>query len=250
MTALVHAGRLELRAGRRVLVASLDWQVGRGEFWCVLGRNGAGKSTLLQVLSGLRRPDEGDVRIGDRPLDAIPANELARLRGLMPQQSVDSFSFSVREAVAIGRTPWRLGSAWDSRQDEGVVRDALMRVGMEGRIDDDVTALSGGERQRVAFAALLAQDPALMLLDEPTAHQDVAQQLLLMRLMQRLSERHAVVATCHDINLAARFATHVLLLGEGFHRAGAVADVMTAETLGEAFGCRLVERGGGFFAEE
>lgn len=246
MTALVHTTALGLRAGQRILVKGLDWQVARGEFWCVLGRNGAGKSTLLQVLSGLRGADEGEVMISGRSVNAIPATELAQLRGLMPQQSVDSFSFSVREAVAIGRTPWRLGSAWESQQDESFVHAALVQVGMAGRIDEDITTLSGGERQRVAFAALLAQDPALMLLDEPTSHQDVAQQLLLMRQMQRLSERHAVVATCHDINLAARFATHVLLLGPGFHLAGAVQDVLMPEALQRAYDCRF-EREGGLF---
>ena len=246
MTTLVRTIGLGLRAGKRFLAMGLDWQVGRGEFWCVLGRNGAGKSTLLRVLSGLRPPDEGEVLISGRPVGAIPAIELAQLRGLMPQQSLDSFSFSVREAVAIGRTPWRLGSTWDTQQDEGFVRAALVQVGMEGRIDDDITTLSGGERQRVAFAALLAQDPALMLLDEPTAHQDVAQQLLLMRLMQRLSERHAVVATCHDINLAARFATHVLLLGPEFHLAGPAPEVLTPEALERAYDCRF-ERVGGLF---
>ncbi len=246
--ALAQTAGLGLRAGQRILVTGLDWQVGRGEFWCVLGRNGAGKSTLLQVLAGLRRPDDGAVIVDGRRIDAIPANELARLRGLMPQQSVDSFSFSVREAVAIGRTPWRIGSAWASQQDEGCVRAALAQVGMEGRIDDDVTTLSGGERQRVAFAALLAQEPALMLLDEPTAHQDVAQQLLLMRLMQRLSERHALVASCHDINLAARFATHVLLLGPGFHLGGPVRDVLTPAALQRAYECRFDREGGQFTA--
>ncbi len=248
MTALAQTCGLGLRAGKRRLAQGLDWQVSRGEFWCVLGRNGAGKSTLLHVLSGLRPSDEGGVLISGQPVNTVPPIELARLRGLMPQQAIDSFSFSVREAVAIGRTPWRLGSAWESQQDEGFVRAALVQVGMEGRIDDDITTLSGGERQRVAFAALLAQDPALMLLDEPTAHQDVAQQLLLMRLMQRLSERHAVVATCHDINLAARFATHALLLGPGFHLAGSVPDVLTPAALQRAYDCRFEREGGLFIA--
>ncbi len=239
MTALVQTRSLGVRAGRRELIAALDWQASRGEFWCVLGRNGAGKSTLLHVLAGLRRPDAGDVHIDGEPLGALAPLVLARQRGLMPQQSIDSFAFSVREAVAIGRTPWRLGRAWDSAQDEGFVRAALAQVGMQQRIDDDVTALSGGERQRVALAALLAQEPALMLLDEPTAHQDVAQQIALMRLMQRLSLRHAVVASCHDINLAARFATHVLLLGPDFHRAGPVAQVLVPEVLQRAYGCEF-----------
>ncbi len=246
MTALVQTRSLGLSAGRHILVADLHWQVSRGELWCVLGRNGAGKSTLLHVLAGLRRPDAGEVRIDDQPVDALAPPALARRRGLMPQQTLDTFAFSVREAVAIGRTPWRLGSTWDDDQDEGFVRAALAQVGMEARIDDDITALSGGERQRVALAALLAQEPALMLLDEPTAHQDVAQQLAMMQLLQRLSARHAVVASCHDLNLAARFATHVLLLGPGFHCAGPVAEVLLPEVLQQAYGCAF-ERCGELF---
>ncbi len=248
MTALLDVAGVSLHAGPRRLVDGLDWQVSRGEFWCVLGRNGAGKSTLLQVLCGLRRPDAGKIAIAGQPLVEVPPMALAQLRGLMPQQYVDSFSCSVREAVAIGRTPWRLGSAWDSRQDESHVRAALTQVGMLGRIDDDLLSLSGGERQRVAFAALLAQAPALMLFDEPTAHQDVAQQLLLMRLMRELSEQHALIASCHDINLAARFATHVLLLGPGFHSAGAVADVLNPGTLQRAYGCEFEQAGESFIA--
>jgi len=248
MTALLDVAGLSLHAGPRRLIDGLDWQVSRGEFWCVLGRNGAGKSTLLHVLCGLRRPEAGKIAIAGQPLDQVPPLALAQLRGLMPQQSVDSFSCSVREAVAIGRTPWRLGSAWDSGQDDSHVRAALTQVGMLGSIDDDILSLSGGERQRVAFAALLAQEPALMLLDEPTAHQDVAQQLLLMRLMRELSERHALVASCHDINLAARFATHVLLLGSGFHSAGPVADVLKPGTLQRAYGCGFEQAGESFIA--
>lgn len=248
MTPLLDVREFALRVGQRELIVALNWQVHRGEFWCVLGRNGAGKSTLLHCLSGLRRPDAGEILINGHGIDTVSPTQLARLRGLMPQQSIDSFSCSVHDAVAIGRTPWRIGRDWDSTQDDSVVQAALVRVGMQERIDDDIRSLSGGERQRVALAALLAQSPSLMLLDEPTAHQDVAQQLLLMRLMRQLAEHHAVIASCHDLNLAARFATHVLLLGPDFHRAGLMREVLTVDALHRAYGCRFVQEGESFKA--
>lgn len=245
---LLETRSLDLCIAGRQLIRRLDWQADTGEFWCVLGRNGAGKSSLLHGLSGLRPADGGQVLIDRRPLDHIALPELARLRGLMPQQSVDSFSCTVRDTLGIALTPWRL-HGWSAAEDAHRIRNALVATGMESRIDDDITQLSGGERQRVAFAAMLVQAPALMLYDEPTAHQDVAQQLLLMRLMQGLSTRHAVVATCHDINLAARFASHVLLLGPDFHLAGPVAEVLDPDTLQRAFGCRFTRQGGVFLAD-
>ena len=239
---------LDVRAGERTLISGLNWQVRQGEFWCVLGRNGAGKSMLLHALAGLTSPQAGSVLIGGRAMENIPLPELARLRGLMPQQVIDSFSCAVGDAVTIARTPWRFGKDWESDEETRVVRDALAQVCMLDRIADDITRLSGGERQRVAFAAMLAQDPSLMLFDEPTSHQDVAQQLLLMRLMRESAQQHAVVASCHDINLVARFATHVLLVGEGFHQAGPAAEVLTADFLARAFCCEFVRSGEQFIA--
>jgi iron complex transport system ATP-binding protein len=157
----------------------------------------------------------------------------------MPQQSVDRFSATVGDAVAIARAPWRLGSAWSDDDDRPYVTAALQRVGMLDRIDDDVMHLSGGERQRVAFAAMLVQNSALMLLDEPSSHQDIAQQLVMMRLMQALAVDHAVIASCHDINLAARFASHVLLLGEGFYYAGSTQEVLNPDVLSRVYGCEF-----------
>ncbi len=230
---------LSLKLGHRRLVTGLNWQVRQGEFWCVLGRNGAGKSTLLHALSGLQSIDDGSVLMMGRPVNHLTLTELARLRGLMPQQIVDRFSASVGDTVAIARAPWRLGSAWRDDDDRSYVTAALQRVGMLDRIDDDVMQLSGGERQQVAFAAMLVQNPALMLLDEPSSHQDIAQQLVMMRLMQELAVDHAVIASCHDINLAARFASHVLLLGEGFHYAGSTQEMLNPEVLSRVYGCEF-----------
>jgi iron complex transport system ATP-binding protein len=239
MMLALEVKNLSLKLGHRRLVTGLNWQVRQGEFWCVLGRNGAGKSTLLHALSGLQSIDDGSVWMMGRSVKDLTLPELAKLRGLMPQQSIDRFSATVGDTVAIARAPWRLGSAWRDDDDRSYVTAALQRVGMLERIDDDVMQLSGGERQRVAFAAMLVQNPALMLLDEPSSHQDIAQQLVMMRLMQELAVDHAVIASCHDINLAARFASHVLLLGEGFHYAGSTQEMLNPEVLSRVYGCEF-----------
>lgn len=242
MSLLVTSG-LAVRAGQRELITGLDWSVDKGGFWCVLGRNGAGKSSLLNVLAGLVAPAAGSVQVAGQSIATMDPLSLARWRGLMMQQVVDSFSCTVFDAVAIGRTPLRVGSAWDDDEDALKVNDALACVGMLHRSNDDVRRLSGGERQRVALAALLAQEVPLMLLDEPTSHQDVAHQLAVMRLLQELAGEKAVIATCHDVNLAARFATHVLLVGEGFHIAGEARDVLTPDALQRTFGCDFSMQG-------
>jgi len=235
----LEVNNLSLTLGNRRLVTGLNWHVRQGEFWCVLGRNGAGKSTLLHALSGLQSIDDGRVLMMGRSVEDFTLAELAKLRGLMPQQIVDRFSDSVGNTVAIARAPWRLGSAWRDDDDRSYVTAALQRVGMLDRIDDDVMLLSGGERQRVAFAAMLVQNPALILLDEPCSHQDIAQQQAMMRLIQGLAVDHAVIASCHDINLAARFASHVLLLGEEFYYAGSTQEVLNPAVLSRVYGCEF-----------
>ena len=236
---ILRAEKLSITLGERALIRGLDWQVQSGEFWCVLGRNGVGKTSLLHALAGLLTLSAGHILIDDVALASIAAQPLARLRGLMPQQHLDAFSITVLETVLIGRTPYRIGRGWDTEADIAAARIALASVDLADRADSDVLQLSGGERQRVALATLLLQTPAIMLLDEPTAHQDVAHQLSMLRLIRTLSERHAVVMNCHDINLAARFATHVLVLADGYSKSGPVAGVLTPGILEAAFGCRF-----------
>lgn len=231
--------KLDVSLGGRRLIADLNWQVACGELWCVLGQNGVGKSSLLYVLAGLLKPTNGKVLIDSANIETLSAHALATKRGLMPQQQIDAFSHSVLDTVLIGRTPFRVGRSWDSAEDKAAAIAALTAVGLADKIGSEVLTLSGGERQRVALATLLAQEPELMLLDEPTAHQDVAQQLLMMRLVRDLSNDHAVVVTCHDINLVARFATHVLVLAQDRHWLGRVDDVLTADVLQQAFACRF-----------
>jgi iron complex transport system ATP-binding protein len=229
--------QLCISTGQRSLINALNWQVKCGEFWCVLGKNGAGKTSLLHTLAGAAIPAQGSILLSEQNIAELDALTLSRRRGLMLQSYSDVFHESVFNVVAVARTPHRSGAQWDTAADTAAVRQALQYVDLEEKINSDVTQLSGGERQRVALAALIVQSPDLMLLDEPTAHQDVAFQLKTMHLLGKLAQEHAVVASCHDINQAARFATHILLLGDQQHWLGPVDEVLEAERLSQVFGC-------------
>lgn len=231
---------LLLAPGGQALIEDLNWRVATGEFWCILGQNGVGKTCLLQALCGRVSPAAGQILLGVAPLDAWPAPQLAGQIGFMPQQQVDSAPASGLAAVLAGRTSCR-GAGGGAADDEDVAsaEAALAAVGLAHKAQMDVFTLSAGERQRVALAALLAQAPPLMLLDEPVAHQDGSRQLVMMRFIRELAARHAVVSSCHDIDLAARFATHALVLAEGRHWLGPVDEVLTVDILQQAFECRF-----------
>ncbi|WP_374625234.1 ABC transporter ATP-binding protein [Pandoraea sp.] len=259
---LLQAHALTLRAGERVLVDWLDFVVVPGECWCLAGPNGAGKTTLLGTLAGLRSIDgkpradstiaaSGRVEIGGRSLAQWRAGPLARMRALMPQQTRDAFGATALEVVLAGRHPYlaqgRWG-AWESDDDIAAAMEALTQVGLHGCALRDVTTLSGGERQRVSLAAVLAQATPLLLLDEPVSHLDLHHQIDALERLARhaQSDAAAVIFSCHDLNLARRFATHALLLdGRGGWRAGPVRDVLSAPHCSDAFGypLRLIRDG-------
>jgi iron complex transport system ATP-binding protein len=234
---LLQADALTLRAGSRELVRGLSLQVRAGELWCVLGANGSGKTTLLHTLAGLRVPFAGRVLCaGEDPARTSP-EQLARRRGLLPQRLHDSFSARALEVVLLGRHPHRNRWSFDDDDDQRIARDALAAVDAAGIAERDVTTLSGGERQRVAIAALLAQQVPLLLLDEPTAHLDLKHQVGVLQHLRACVQqpRCAAVLALHDLNLAARFGTHALVLGPDGVVSGTTDEVLTEAVLGSAF---------------
>jgi iron complex transport system ATP-binding protein len=236
---LLHTHNLQIKVGTHVLISDLNWEVQRGQFWCVLGKNGSGKSSLLHVLAGLNPCEPNSLSYTGKNIQDIDAATLARHRSLMLQQHVDSFSHSVLDTVLIGRLPYRYGSEWDAEEDVKLAHSALQQCGLSHKVNADVSLLSGGERQRVALAAQLCQQADVMLLDEPISHQDVAHQLSVMQLLSGLKENCAVIATCHDLQLARRFATHALILGDGQHWQGIAQEVIVPEILEQAFNCQF-----------
>ena len=165
------------------------------------------------------------------------SQELARERGFMPQHVHDAFNASVLDTVLLGRHPHLGRWDWESDEDMALARRALETSGMAAFADRDVLTLSGGERQRVALAMLLAQEPRLLLLDEPASHQDLQHQMTIFSCLRSLADAgRALVCAVHDINLAARFATHALLLdGAGGAEAGLAAEMLTPERLSRIF---------------
>ncbi|AVZ80194.1 ABC transporter ATP-binding protein [Zoogloeaceae bacteirum Par-f-2] len=238
---LLEADRLALQVGGRWLCCEFSLTLAAGQCLVLLGPNGAGKTTLLHTLAGLREPTVGSVLLGGLPYAAWRAAEVARFRGLLPQQQADHFSSTVLETVLVGRHPYLGRWGWEGPQDVRIARAALADVGLAELAERDILTLSGGERQRVAVAALLAQSPRLLLLDEPTNHLDLHYQIAVLDLMRGLADAgRGVVMVLHDINLAARYADQIILLdGRGGVRAGARDEVLQPELLSAAFGYPL-----------
>jgi iron complex transport system ATP-binding protein len=236
---MIATDSLSLKAGTRILVDRLDWNVADGECWCVIGRNGAGKSTLMRTLAGLRQPDAGSIAIDGRMLADWPLDELARKRAYLPQTRSDAFAYRVLETVLAARHPYHGQRYWEGSDDHAIAMAALASMEVAELAQRDVRSLSGGERQRVAIAAMLAQDTPLLLLDEPANALDLAHQVGMMQLMARLCREQGKTAVMigHDLNLAEQACSHALLLmGDGSWQAGPIGEVMTAPAVSRYLG--------------
>lgn len=223
---------------KQVLVQDIDLELLPGTLTGLIGPNGAGKTTLLRLLAGLIQPSAGVVSLLGQPLQQLKPRERARRVALLPQESSVRFHFRVREVVMMGRHPYSRWLRLPSPQDEQVVEDCLKATGTLDLAERRITTLSGGERQRVLLARALAQDPAVLLLDEPTAKLDIKYQVQLFAIVrQRLAEHQtAAVAAIHDLNLAARMCDRLVLLAGGRVVARGVPDeVLTPSRLAGVF---------------
>lgn len=217
--------------------------VASGECWAIVGPNGAGKSTLLRLMAGLHTPYAGEVEISGEPLRRVSARRRAQRLSYLPQRMPSDVDFCARDVVLLGRYPHRSLGLFDSVEDYRAVERAMALTETLEYADRPIATLSDGEAQRVHLAAALAQEPRILLLDEPTASLDLKHQLAIFRILHDRARRDglAVVVVTHDVNLAAQFCTHVLLLHEGRAVAqGTVAAVLTSAVLQPIYGVNLV----------
>ncbi|AEI45314.1 ABC transporter ATP-binding protein [Paenibacillus mucilaginosus] len=229
------------RFGARIVLREIDLEVRQGEWLGILGPNGSGKSTLLHLLSGVEAPDQGSIELDGQPLAGYSRKALARLLAVLPQDALPPLGFTVREIVEMGRYPYQnwLG---DEREDRSALVERILSwLKLEELQERTVDALSGGERQRVALGRALAQEPRLLLLDEPTTFLDIGYQLEMLERIDRWKEENGmtVVSVLHDLNLASMFCDRLLLLQEGRIRAiGTPEQVLQPAGLEEVYGTR------------
>ncbi len=200
--------------GKMILFRELSLSIGMGEFVGIIGPNGSGKSTLIKLMAGILKPTEGTIALKEKPIPKWSEREIARSIAYVPQQTQMSHAFSVMDIILMGRYPHRKLVFIENAEDISIARNALATVGAEKLEHHYFDDLSGGEKQRIILAAALAQEPAILLLDEPTSSLDLHYQIYIFNVLKKLNQSLSlsVVTAVHDLNLAARFCNRILLL--------------------------------------
>ncbi len=240
MTVFASAGvSFTYPGAERPAVTDVPIDISPGGMFGIVGPNGSGKSTLLNLLTGVALPTHGAIRFFDRPLREWPRREMARTLGVVTQREEIQFPLTVRELVALGRYPYLGPWQREGDADRRAVSHAMEVCGVLELADRPTSRVSGGEFQRVRIARALAQDPEVLLLDEPTASLDIHYQMSIFELLESLVSNTGVtvVLVTHQLNLAARFAGQLLLLGRGRAiRQGVPKDVLVRSVLEDVYG--------------
>ncbi|EKF57920.1 ferrichrome ABC transporter nucleotide-binding protein/ATPase [Agrobacterium albertimagni AOL15] len=223
----------------RTILQPLDLDLPTGKTIGLIGHNGSGKSTLVRLLARQIRPSTGQILFDGRRLEAWSNRDFARSLAYLPQQTPVPAGTSVRELVKFGRYPWHGPLGAFGRLDEEKVAEALELTRTMTLADRSVETLSGGEQQRAWIAALVAQDTKCLLLDEPISALDIAHQIAVLDLVQKLTKARelSVVMVLHDINMASRYCDEIIALRDGSLIArGSPREVMTTEYLKHIYG--------------
>ena len=217
------------------LLQPTSFTLGAGQMLAIVGANGAGKSTLLRLLYRFLRPETGRILLEGRDIWAMGARETARTIAAVLQEQQSDFSLTVREIIALGRTPYHRGFAGQNKADNQIIDAVIERLQLTALTGRMLGTLSGGERQRTMIARALVQEPKLLILDEPTNHLDIRHQLEVLRLVRGLGP--TIVTSLHDLNMAAEYADRLLMLASGHTIAcGSPKQVLTAPLIEQAFG--------------
>ncbi len=220
----------------------IDLKIKAGEMVALIGPNGSGKTTLIKLAAGVLTPGHGEILLDEANLKSLPRREVARRIAVVPQYFYMPFAFTVAEVVMLGRTPFIRALSGETERDHTVAGRAMELTGIKRFSNHAFNELSGGERQKVVLAMALAQEPKLLLLDEPTAHLDINHQVAILELVKGLNREQGVtvVGAMHDLNLAALYFDRLILLKDGaVFTEGSPAAVLTERTIHDVFGASV-----------
>ncbi len=221
------------------VLENISFSIGEGEFVGILGPNGSGKTTLLKTISGLLKPYTGVVLLNGTVIHQMASKDVAKQVAVVPQDSMAAFNFTALDIVLMGRNPHLSRFQWENPRDLSIAKKALELTGVWHLADRLIAEVSGGESQRIVIARALAQEPKVLLLDEPTLHLDIDSQIGIMDLLKNLckKDRLIVMAVLHDFNLAARYCDKFILLHEKkIVSLGRAEEVLNKENMANVFG--------------
>ncbi|WP_305065462.1 heme ABC transporter ATP-binding protein [Methanococcoides sp.] len=226
---------LTVSYGSRKILEDINISAEKGEFLGILGPNGSGKTTLVKAITKVLKPESGEINLSGRSIKHMNGSELAKHVAVVSQVISINFEFAVKDIVMMGRTPYIKSN--ESPEDFDIVEESMEKTKTDFLKDRLVTQLSGGELQRVIIARALAQQTDILLLDEPTSHLDITNQIDILNLIKDESRKgKLVVAVVHDLNLAAYYCDKIALIRDGkLMSLGTPAEVLTPETIGKVY---------------
>jgi iron complex transport system ATP-binding protein len=231
---MLKISNLSAGYNNKEIIKNISFAVSQGEFVGIIGPNGSGKTTLFRTITKIIPGYTGSLLYKEKEISAWPVRALAREIAVVPQFLLMAFPFKVYDFVSLGRTPYLGRFEMLSGRDEEVIKGAMDITGCSGLRERMVTELSGGELQRVFLAQALAQEPKLLLLDEPTSHLDIGHQVEIMHLLKRLNKDQGltIVIILHDLNTAGEYCNRLVLLDEGrIYKTGTPVDVLTYQNI-------------------
>lgn len=230
MKALLNVSNLSGGYGSKMVIKDVSFDVEKGQFLGIIGPNGSGKSTLLRLMSRALTPKRGKITFEDIDITRIHLKEFCKKIAFVPQGTLINFSFSVWEIVLMGRIPHLKRLQFETKKDFEIAENALLLTSSSELKERDINQLSAGERQRVIIAKALAQEPALLFLDEPTSHLDIGYQIQILDLLKALNRNKGltIIMVLHDLNLASEYCDKLILLNKGeIFKAGTPREVLT-----------------------
>jgi iron complex transport system ATP-binding protein len=240
---LLNVEGVECRYGSIKVLENVSLSVKGGDFVGILGPNGSGKTTLLKSISRTLKPHKGTILLNNYDIYSLKNVDVAKQLAVVPQESNIGFSFSALDVVMMGRNPHITRFQMEGTKDLAIVRKAMIVTNTWQFADRPINELSGGEKQRVIIARALAQEPSILLLDEPLTHLDIINQLEIMDLVKDLciKEKLVVLAVFHDLNLAARYCTSAMMLKKGkIYAVGGLSEVLTSENIKGVFNVNAI----------